>query len=65
MKAMELSPDEAIFPLQLGSIYYKLKNSKEAYENWGLAYKLDPTLPEFKSIPKKVLYQIKAKSKTL
>jgi tetratricopeptide (TPR) repeat protein len=62
-KAYKLMPSQAIYPIQMGSIYFGLGDKDNAMILWTKAYRQDPEHPEFKKLPKELLEIIKRRVK--
>ncbi len=62
-KAFQLMPTQAIYPIQMGSIYFGLGDKDNAMVLWTKAYRLDPDHPEFKKLPKELLEIVKRRVK--
>ncbi len=48
--AIRLAPNMALAYIKLGSIYYRMGDSKKAYDNWKIAKAIDPNNPELKAV---------------
>ncbi len=61
-KAVELLPQQPVYFIQMGSIYFSVGDRDAAIKYWAKAYKLGPENLELNRLPRDIFEQVKQKS---